>query len=64
MMDAMPFTTQHLAPRALPFCPVCKSPTEVKRFLHDDPPRYYAIERTAAGCRQVTKVPPPEGQLR
>ncbi len=63
MMDAMPFTTQHLTPRDLRLCPACKAPAEVKLFLHDDPPLYYAIECTADGCRQVT-VPPPEGQLR
>jgi len=64
MMAVMPFTTQHLTPRALTFCPACTSPAEVNRFLHDDPPLYDAIECTADGCRQVTKVPPPEGQLR
>ena len=57
MMDDMPFTTQHLTPRALAFCPACTSPAEAKRFLHDDPPLYDALECTADGCRQVTKVP-------
>lgn len=62
-MEAMPFTTEPLTPQAPTFCPACKSPAEIKRFLHDDPPLNYAIECTTDGCRQVTKVPPPDGQL-